>query len=276
MNTGNTLLMLKIKINEQWIDVKLGLKIADIISTYKPQADVIIHNGFIADSNCEIKDGDIIILIKKGETPKKEELEHLMVARHTPKVHERLKSSSIAIAGLGGLGSNAAVSLARMGIGKLKLIDYDIVEPTNLNRQSYFISQIGMKKTEALKKIIADINPYVEVETADIFIDADNIYEIFKRYDVIIEAFDVAKTKAMFITKCATLFPDSYIIGASGVAGLFSTDIFKAINIGKNCTIIGDFENEAKEGVGLMATRVSVAANIQANLAVRHILGEGF
>lgn len=110
----------------------------------------VIVNGFQTSENAVLKEQDEIFFIPKGEFPPKEQLEAMMSARHTPGVHEKLKRGKVAIAGLGGLGSAIAVMLARIGVGHLLLVDYDVVEPSNLNRQSYYISHLGMKKTDAL------------------------------------------------------------------------------------------------------------------------------
>ena len=115
------------------------------------------------------------------------------------KIKDKLQKSIIGIAGLGGLGSNAAVSLARTGIGRLVLVDFDIVEKTNLNRQYYFLNQLGMKKTDAIKENIARINPDVIVETHDIKLKKGNMSKLFKDADIVIEALDNAVTKTVFL-----------------------------------------------------------------------------
>ncbi len=74
-----------------------------------------------------------------------------MIARHTPNLHNKLKSGKVAVLGLGGLGSNIAISLSRVGVGEIILVDYDVVEPSNLNRQQYFVKHIGMKKNRGTK-----------------------------------------------------------------------------------------------------------------------------
>ncbi|MCD8569186.1 MAG: sulfur carrier protein ThiS adenylyltransferase ThiF [Geovibrio sp.] len=117
-------------------------------------------------------------------------MESLLVSRHTPGVHEKMKKAKIAVAGLGGLGSNIAVSLARMGAGDMLLVDYDVVEPSNINRQQYFVDQIGMKKTDALRANLERINPYASYTYQDVFLTEANTAEIFSGYDVIIEAID--------------------------------------------------------------------------------------
>ena len=115
--------------------------------------------------------------------------------RNVKGVSEKLKKAKVCILGLGGLGSNVAVLLARAGIGHLKLVDFDVVEPSNLNRQQYSISHIDMKKTEAIKNIIKEINPFVEVETFDIKVDRENISSIVGDIKIVVEAFDKAETK---------------------------------------------------------------------------------
>src|SRR5665647_1593706 len=126
--------------------------------------DIVILNGFQIEGNAELKEKDQLTIIRKGIIPKREELESMMMSRHTPYVHEKLKKGKVAIAGLGGLGSNIAIMLARIGVGQLLLVDFDVVEPSNLNRQSYYISHLGMAKTEALQKQIKEINPFIKVD----------------------------------------------------------------------------------------------------------------
>lgn len=265
---------MKIRVNETEYDVS-GLKCAgDVKEAYKLDADIIIQNGHIVKANSLIADGDTIYLITRGEQPTADEMEYLLYARHTPKVASKLKDCTMAVCGLGGLGSNIALSLARMGVGRLKLIDFDVIIPSNINRQQYYIDQIGKRKTEATLENLKRVNPYIDYEVIDVFIDESNVGELFSGCDVIIEAFDNAESKAMLIMKASGQYPDSLIIGASGVAGLGCFDKFRIVKAGKNVKLVGDFVSEAKVGQGLMATRVSIAANIQANLAVRHVLSD--
>ena len=78
---------------------------------------------------------------------------------------EKLKNSTVGIAGCGGLGSNAAVSLARAGVGKIIIVDFDKIEESNLNRQYFFKDQIGKSKVESLKENIQKINSQIKIET---------------------------------------------------------------------------------------------------------------
>lgn len=205
--------------------------------------------------------------------PEREELESMMAARHTPDVHEKVKKGKVAIAGLGGLGSNIAIILARIGVGQLLLVDYDIVEPSNLNRQSYYISHLGMPKTIALKKQIEEINPFIRVETKDAEVTEDNVKELFCGNDIICEAFDKPEAKSLLVNTALEQLPDIKIIAASGMAGYDSSNLIRTIRPMKNLYICGDLENGAKVGRGLMAPRVQICAGHQANMVLRLVLG---
>ncbi|SKC81840.1 sulfur carrier protein ThiS adenylyltransferase ThiF [Maledivibacter halophilus] len=265
---------MEIFLNEKLIIVDNKATAFSIKESYRPNADIVIHNGFIISEDIPLKKQDRISLIKKGEIPSYEELEALMISRHTPGVHEKIKKARVGIAGLGGLGSNASISLARIGIGYLKLIDFDIVEPSNLNRQQYFIKHLGMKKTEAMKDLISKINPFVKIETKDTYIDENNVEEIFSDVDIIVEAFDNPRSKAKLINIVLQKMPEKKIVAASGLAGYFSSNTIATKKIRENFYLIGDDVSEAKPGCGLMSPRVAIAANHQANTVLRIIMGE--
>lgn len=266
--------MIKITLNELDVEIEEGCSVSQIKEKFKHDADIVILNGFPAEMDDILNDEDVLALIKRGEIPKIWELERLIVARHSPKIFDRLRRAKVAVAGLGGLGSHAAATLARTGVGLVKLVDYDIVEPSNLNRQLYNIDQIGMLKTEALKENIMRAVNIAEIQTQNIFVTEDNISKIFSGFDAVIEAFDRPETKTMFIEKISELFPNTFIAGASGIAGIYSTELFQLKKIGKKCIIVGDFVHAAEKGSGLMAARVATAANIQANLVIRYLMGE--
>lgn len=265
---------MRITLNERSINTAPDSTLHSLRAAHKPDADVIILNGHLMRDDAPLSEGDSVALITRGEVPTGAELEALMAARHTPGVHEKLKRGRVAIAGLGGLGSNIAVSLARMGVGHLLLVDFDVVEPSNLNRQHYFIDQIGMSKCDALKNTLMRVNPYLDYVTRNEYVTETAIPTLFSGYDVIIEAFDRAEVKALFFRTCLLTFPAVPVIGASGVAGVHDTALLATKRIGKNGYMIGDFHHEARPGEGLMATRVTVAANMQANLAVQLLLSK--
>ena len=193
--------------------------------------------------------------------------------RNVRGVSKKIKETKVCILGLGGLGSNVAVLLARAGIGSLKLVDFDIVEANNLNRQQYRISHIGMKKTEAMKTIIKEINPFVEVETLDIKVDRKNIYSIIGDIEIVVEAFDSAETKAMTIEELL-INKNKIVVSASGMAGLGSANEIVTKKIKDNFYLVGDNYSDYEEYLGIMSTRVMLCAAHQANTVLRLILGE--
>ena len=188
-------------------------------------------------------------------------------------IKEKLRNSSAGIAGLGGLGSNAAVALARTGLGRLVLVDYDVVEKSNLNRQYYFLDQVGMKKTDALKENITRINPDVIVETHDLKLIKGAMDRFFKDVDVVIEALDDAEIKIAFIEEIMLKHPDKPIVGASGVAGYGHSDRVQTIKSG-NLYMCYDEHARSSDDDVLMAPRVCLMANWEANLAIEILLGE--
>ena len=193
--------------------------------------------------------------------------------RNVKDIAKKLKKAKVCILGLGGLGSNVAVLLARSGIGYLKLIDFDVVEASNLNRQQYRISHIGIKKTEAIKTIIKEINPFVEIDTLDIKVDRENILSIVGDVEIVVEAFDRAETKAMAIEGLLTN-KNKIVISASGMAGLGSANEIITRKVRDNFYLIGDNYSDYEEYSGIMSTRVMLCAAHQANMVLRLILGE--
>jgi thiamine biosynthesis protein ThiF, family 2 len=196
-----------------------------------------------------------------------------LLKRNVKGISEKLKKAKVCILGLGGLGSNVAVLLARAGIAYLKLVDFDIVEASNLNRQQYRISHIGMKKTEAIRTIIKEINPFVEVKTLDIKVDRENILSVVGDVEIIVEAFDRAETKAMAIEELLTN-GNKMLVSASGMAGLGSANEIITRKVRDNFYLIGDNYSEYEEYSGIMSTRVMICAAHQANIVLRIILGE--
>ena len=193
--------------------------------------------------------------------------------RFSQAVHQKLKRASVAIAGAGGLGSNIAVMLARSGVGHLHIVDFDIVDITNLNRQVYTVRHIGSRKVDAIKEILMEINPYMNVTTECMRVVADNCEEIFGGYDIVCEAFDVAESKAMFIDSLLSVEDGPIVISGSGMAGYDSANEIKSRRIMDRLFICGDGCTDVDSGIGLMAPRVSICAGHQANIVIGQILG---
>ncbi len=202
------------------------------------------------------------------------ELEAQLNIRHTPEVQQKIKKSRIGIAGVGGLGSNVAVALARIGIGKLVVADFDLVEPSNLNRQYYFIDQIGMPKVLALQETVKRINPGVDFRAVHEKITPANLKKYFPGLDILVEAFDDADQKAMLISHFLREFPQIPLVAASGMAGFASANMIVTRKVANNLYLCGDGVTDARPGQGLMAPRVGIAAHHQANAVLRLLLGE--
>ncbi|MCL1973113.1 MAG: sulfur carrier protein ThiS adenylyltransferase ThiF [Endomicrobia bacterium] len=200
-----------------------------------------------------------------------DELENAITARNAAGIKEKLKAGKAAIAGLGGLGSNIAVMLARIGVGKLLLVDFDVVEQSNLNRQHYNLTHLGMLKTEALKSQIDKINSFVETEIRTAKVTEANALEIFKDYPIVCEAFDNPQYKAMLVNTLLE-YGRKKIVAASGMAGYDSANKIKTKQTLKNLYICGDFEPAVQEGIGFMAPRVTICAGHQANMVLRLLL----
>lgn len=175
------------------------------------------------------------------------------------------------IAGAGGLGSNCAISLARIGIGKIIIADYDIVSKSDLNRQYFFLDQIGEKKVLALKKNISKINRDVEIHVYDLKLNSDKIINVFKDCDVIVEAVDLAETKQMIIETILSQMPDKYIVSGLGIAGYGKNVEIKTRNIDK-LYICGDEKTEISEINPPLAPKVGIVANMQANQVIEIVL----
>jgi sulfur carrier protein ThiS adenylyltransferase len=265
-------LRMHINLNEKQIKLQSPCPLVELIEHHRPGADIIIVNGYPATPAHILEDGDRVVLIRRGEKPSAAELEQLMMARHSPGVHQQLKQSCVGIAGVGGLGSQVAVALARVGVGRLLIADFDLVEPSNLNRQHYFVDQIGQPKVTALRETLSRINPATEVQTFPTRITSENLATIFAPVDLLIEAFDRADQKAMLTNTFLQRFPDKYLVAASGMAGYGDANRIRTRRITARFYLCGDGETAAQPGCGLMAPRVGVAAHHQANIALRLLL----
>jgi sulfur carrier protein ThiS adenylyltransferase len=265
---------MQITVNEQQHSFTEELTAGAIRDLVKPDADLLIVNGFPAAAETLLKDGDQVVLIRRGEVPAAEELDTLLMARHTPGVHTMVKESTIGIAGVGGLGSTVAIALARTGVGHLIIADFDIVEPSNLNRQQFFVDQIGLPKVYALRDTLERINPHVRVTACHLRLTPENIADVFGHAQILVEAFDLAEQKVMLIETFAARFPDRPLVTGSGMAGFGPANTVLTRQVANNLYLCGDGSTAAAPGTGLMAPRVGVAAHHQANAVLRLLLGE--
>jgi sulfur carrier protein ThiS adenylyltransferase len=186
-------------------------------------------------------------------------------------IKEILKDKIVGIAGAGGLGSNCAVALARVGTGTLIITDFDVVSESNLNRQYFFYDQIGKPKADALKENIQRINPSVTVIPHKISLTKDNIPAIFRDCDVIVEAFDQADQKEMLIETVLTEFPDKPLVVGLGMAGWGKNDTIHCRQM-DNMFICGDEVSEITPDLPPIAPRVGIVANMQANVVLELLL----
>ena len=201
--------------------------------------------------------------------PTKEEWYSALCERHGEDMQRKFSSATVAICGLGGLGSNIAVALARAGIGKLILIDFDKVDITNLHRQQYKASQIGINKTDALSENLLEIAPYITVEAHSVRITEDNAEKLLENADIICEAFDSAECKAMLTNLVLEKMPSKYIVVASGMAGMGSANTIKTRRVSKKLYICGDEVSDVKEKGSLISSRVMICGAHQAHTVLR-------
>ena len=201
--------------------------------------------------------------------PTKEEWNNALEERHGKELHRALSSATVAVCGLGGLGSNIAIILARAGIGKLILIDFDRVDITNLHRQQYQADQIGMYKTVALAKNLKEMVPYISLEVHTERITEENAVTLLQGADIVCEAFDDAECKAMLTNAVLTEMRDTYLVAASGMAGLQDANRIKTRKVTSKFYLCGDEESDVADGIGLVSSRVAVCAAHQAHTVLR-------
>ena len=198
----------------------------------------------------------------------KEELDRAFDARFPKEMKEKFSKAHVAVAGLGGLGSNIAVMLARSGVGHLFLVDFDTVDVTNLNRQMYMIPHLGRPKAEALPDILCQINPYLKYESVCTKVTPENIKELFEGYPIVCEAFDRPDQKAMLVRELLSQFSETIVVSGNGMAGFGDTNNIQTKQMMKRLYVCGD----QKTDVGLMAPRVAACAAHQANKVLQLIL----
>lgn len=205
--------------------------------------------------------------------PTREEMLAALERRQGVDAVRKLQAATVAVCGLGGLGSNIAISLARAGVGKLILIDFDCVDVTNLHRQQYKACQVGLPKPDALLANLKEIASYTEYEIHSEKVTAENAAVLLAKADVVCEAFDVAEAKAMLVNTMLESMPEKYLVAASGMAGYDSGNSIVTRKVTKRFYVCGDGKSDVNDGIGLIAPRVMLCAAHQALTAIRLILG---
>ena len=194
--------------------------------------------------------------------PTKEEMYAALCERHGADVQAKFAAGSVAVCGLGGLGSNVAIHLARAGVGRLHLIDFDRVDISNLNRQQYFPEQLGTYKTEALAETLHRIAPYCEITAETVKLTEENIPKLLAEFPIICEAFDRAD------------LPQAYLVSASGMAGIDTANTIQTRRITSHFYLCGDGKSDVADGLGLISARVAVCAAHEAHITLRILSGQ--
>ncbi len=206
--------------------------------------------------------------------PTKEEMRNALEQRVDAQIQSRFSAATVAVCGLGGLGSNIAISLARAGIGRLILIDFDRVDISNLHRQQYKASQIGQYKTEALISNLHEIAPYISLTIHTVKITESNFAGLLSDADIICEAFDNAEAKAMLVNGVLETMPDKYLIAASGMAGFDSSNTIRTRRITEHFYLCGDEVSDVADNIGLVSSRVMLCAAHEAHMVLRILAGK--
>lgn len=202
----------------------------------------------------------------------REQLDQAFDARFPEEMRTKLRNARVAVAGLGGLGSNIAVMLARSGVGELLLVDFDTVDVTNLNRQMYLIPQLGKPKAEALPEILYQVNPYLTYRSVCIKVTPDNVKELFSEYPIVCEAFDKPDQKAMLVRELLMQCPKTTVVSGNGMAGYADANEIRTCQVMKRLYVCGDQSTDVGNGIGLIAPRVAVCAAHEANKVLQLIM----
>lgn len=209
-----------------------------------------------------------------AKIPTQKELYAVLEERHGRELQAAFSSAAVAVCGLGGLGSHIAISLARTGIGKLMLFDFDTVDISNLNRQQYTVAQIGMTKPEAMTQNLRYIAPYCNVVPYTVRLTEANVPDLLCSADIICEAFDNPQAKAMLVNTVLEKLPDAYIIAASGMSGLHTANTIRTRKLTDKLYLCGDGESDVAVDKTLFAPRVMLCAAHQAQAVLRILAGK--
>ena len=182
---------------------------------------------------------------------------------------KKIQSVKVGIAGAGGLGSNCAFNLVRVGFKHFSIVDFDKIESSNLNRQFYFYDQMGRKKVEVLRENLKRINPDIDLEISSEKVEKNNIKDLFNDCDIVVEAFDTAEYKSIFVEHFLKI--KKFVVSASGIAGVGQSDDIKVHRIKDNFFLIGDLKTDSCS-TSPLSPRVNIAAAKQADVILEYVL----
>lgn len=185
---------------------------------------------------------------------------------------KKIKKVKVGIAGAGGLGSNCAQYLVRSGFKQLVLADFDMVDYTNLNRQFYFLHQVGMHKVEALEMNLKNINPGIAVTKVTERLNKDSMGKYFADCHVVVEAFDDPRCKRELVE--TFMSTGKLVVAASGIAGWGRSDEIKVRRVKNNLYVVGDFVSEVRENCPPVSPRVNIVAAKQADIVLNWVINE--
>ena len=198
------------------------------------------------------------------------DFERALAERIGPARFGKVQKARVGIAGAGGLGSNCANLLVRSGFKRFKIVDFDVVEWTNLNRQFYFADQVGQKKIVSLRNNLLRINPDIDIEIVDQKITEDNVAIIFSDCDIVVEALDNPGSKKMLAE--AYFNSNKLLVCASGMAGWGNGDDIRIKKIRDNFFLVGDMVAETGPDSPPMAPRVNIVAAKEADIVLSYVL----
>ena len=207
-----------------------------------------------------------------ANVPSKNEYDVARSLKQSDELLKRLKEIKIGVAGLGGLGSNIAMMLVRVGVGKIVIADKDTVEISNLNRQNYYYRHLGQRKTDATEELLKEMDPHIEIEKHFITLDIKNTSDIFKGCDIVCEALDSASGKAMLINTLLLERPEVIVVSGSGMAGYGRSNRMAVEHPLDKLYICGDGVDFEERGSSLMAPRVNICAGQIANTVLALIM----
>lgn len=262
---------MRIWINERSLDIGAGQTLGDIRDVVAPATNLALLNGVSQPHDTLVQEGDHLFFIDGQCVPEKDIYRGLWASRYGGDNFQKLQEAAVVVAGCGGLGSHIAISLARLGIGKMLLVDGDVVDLTNLGRQNYFPKDLGKAKVEALAEQVRALTPLTTVETWHGWLTAENIPELLGDYPYLCEAFDDPGQKAMLVNTALSQ-TQAIIIGASGMSGSGEANMMQVRKVFERLYMCGDGVSDRDEKPGLLAPRVMLCAAQQATTLMNIIL----